>query len=106
MSLASAPFDFTFGITAAAKDSSTYKIREDAYTPTAWIAAYGADLAIDPTCLAIAGDSAGGTLATVVCQNAKGFGFKITLQVLLCSLIDIDAGGVSLRSSRHPIVVL
>jgi acetyl esterase len=57
---------------------------EDACAATAWIAAHAAELAIEPTCLAVAGDSAGGTLAAVVCQSAKDSGLKIALQVLLC----------------------
>jgi acetyl esterase/lipase len=54
-------------------------------------------LAIDPTRLAVAGDSAGGTLAAVVCQSAKGFGFKIALQVLLCPVTDIAPDNQSRR---------
>jgi acetyl esterase len=69
---------------------------EDACAATAWIAAHAAELAIE-TCLAVAGDSAGGTLAAVVCQTAKGFGFKIALQVLLCPVTDIAAD----NQSRH-----
>ena len=49
---------------------------EDACAATAWIAAHAAELAIDPNCLAVAGDSAGGTLAAVVCQWARGSGIK------------------------------
>ena len=64
---------------------------EDACAATAWIADHAAELAIDPTCLAVAGDSAGGTLAAVVCQTAKGSRFKIALQVLLCPVTDIAA---------------
>ena len=56
---------------------------EDACAATAWIAGHAAELAIDPTCLVVAGDSAGGTLAAVVCQSAKDSGLKIALQVLL-----------------------
>jgi acetyl esterase/lipase len=70
---------------------------EDACAATAWIAAHAAELAIEPTCLAVAGDSAGGTLAAVVCQSAKGSGFKIALQVLLCPLTDIAADSQSRR---------
>jgi acetyl esterase/lipase len=54
-------------------------------------AAPAAELAIDPTCLTVAGDSADGTLAAVVCQTAKGSRFKIALQVLLCPVTDIAA---------------
>jgi acetyl esterase len=70
---------------------------EDAGVATAWIAAHAAELAIDPTCLAVAGDSAGGTLAAVVCQSAKGSDFKIALQVLLCPATDIAADTQSRR---------
>src|ERR1700723_2292757 len=62
---------------------------EDACAATTWIAAHAVELAIDPTCLAVAGDSAGGTLAAVVCQSAKGSGIQIALQVLLCPVTDI-----------------
>ena len=55
------------------------------------------ELAIDPTCLVVAGDSAGGTLAAVVCQSAKGSDFKIALQVLLCPATDIAADNQSRR---------
>jgi len=70
---------------------------EDACAATAWIAAHAVELAIDPTCLAVAGDSAGGTLAAVVCQSAKGSDFKIALQVLLCPATDIAADNQSRR---------
>jgi acetyl esterase len=70
---------------------------EDACVATAWIAAHAVELAIDPTCFAVAGDSAGGTLAAVVCQSAKGSDFKIALQVLLCPATDIAADTQSRR---------
>jgi acetyl esterase len=70
---------------------------EDACAATAWIAAHTAELNIHPTRLAVAGDSAGGTLAAVVCQSAKDFGFKIALQVLLCPVTDIAADNQSRR---------
>ena len=62
---------------------------EDACAATAWIAGHAAELAIDPNCLVVAGDSAGGTLAAVVCQSAKHSGLKIALQLLLCPVTDI-----------------
>jgi acetyl esterase len=70
---------------------------EDACAATAWIAAHTAELNIDPTRLGVAGDSAGGTLAAVVCQVMKGSGFKIALQVLLCPVTDIAADNASRR---------
>ncbi len=70
---------------------------EDAYAATEWIAAHAAESAIDPACLAVAGDSAGGNLAAVVCQKARGSGFKIALQVLFCPVTDIAADNQSRR---------
>jgi acetyl esterase len=70
---------------------------EDACAATAWIAAHAAELAVDPDCLAVAGDSAGGTLAAVVCQRARDSGIKIALQVLLCPVTDIAADNQSRR---------
>jgi acetyl esterase len=70
---------------------------EDACAATAWIAAHATELAIDPTCIVVAGDSAGGNLAAVVCQHAKGSELKIALQVLLCPVTDIAADNSSRR---------
>jgi acetyl esterase/lipase len=70
---------------------------EDACAATAWMAAHAAEFGIDPNYLAVAGDSAGGTLAAVVCQSAKGSGFEIALQVLLCPVTDIAADNPSRR---------
>ena len=56
-----------------------------------------AELSVDPDCLAVAGDSAGGTLAAVVCQRARDSGIKIALQVLLCPVTDIAADNASRR---------
>jgi acetyl esterase len=68
---------------------------EDAYAATEWIAAHAAELGIDPAYLAVAGDSAGGNLAAVVCQKAKGSGINIALQVLFCPVTDIAADNPS-----------
>jgi acetyl esterase len=70
---------------------------EDACAATEWIAAHAAELMIDPACLAVAGDSAGGNLAAVVCQKAKGSAINIALQVLFCPVTDIAADNQSRR---------
>ena len=70
---------------------------EDACAATKWVAAHAVELGIDPNRLAVAGDSAGGNLAAVVCQMARGQGFKIALQVLFCPVTDIAAD----NQSRH-----
>jgi len=43
---------------------------------------------LDPARIGVAGDSAGGNLAVVVCQSARQHGPKIALQVLLCPVMD------------------
>lgn len=48
---------------------------DDAYAATQWVAAVGRERGVDPTRLAVAGDSAGGNLATVVallCRDRHG----------------------------------
>jgi acetyl esterase len=43
---------------------------EDAWAATQWVTSHGADIGADPTRLAVAGDSAGGTIAAVIAQRA------------------------------------
>jgi acetyl esterase len=64
---------------------------EDAYAATQWVAANASNIGIDPARIVVAGDSAGGNLAAVVCQQAKAAGPKIALQVLFCPVVDIGA---------------
>jgi acetyl esterase len=48
---------------------------DDAYAATQWVAAVGREHGVDPTRLAVAGDSAGGNLAAVVallCRDRRG----------------------------------
>src|SRR5262249_22125640 len=54
-------------------------------------------LGIDPTRIAVAGDSAGGNLAAVVCQIAKNKGPRLALQVLFCPVADFAADNQSRR---------
>lgn len=63
---------------------------EDAYAATKWIAEHAEELCIDRDRLVVAGDSAGGTLAAVVCLlAAEREGPPIVLQVLLCPVTDL-----------------
>ena len=70
---------------------------EDCYAAYCWVIAHAGELGIDPTRVAVGGDSAGGQLATVVCLMAKERG-----QVIPCGqmLIYPAAGNVETESVR------
>src|SRR5665213_1025699 len=64
---------------------------DDSYFACEWIYENARQLRLDPARIAVAGDSAGGTLAAVVCQQAKRVGGpKLALQVLLCPVTDLS----------------
>jgi len=72
---------------------------EDSYAAAEWVAKHARALDLDAHRLAVAGDSAGGTLAAVVCQLAKRRnGPKLALQVLLCPKTDVSADTASRRA--------
>ena len=79
---------------------------EDACAATAWIAAHTEDFAVDPERLCVAGDSAGATLAAVVCQRAAGSGLHLALQLLLCPILDHAGDDPSLLRRRFPNILL
>lgn len=63
---------------------------DDAYLATQWLFSHAAELAIDHDQIHIAGDSAGGNLATVVCMLAKQRGdFALKSQMLLYPVVDV-----------------
>lgn len=65
---------------------------------TAWIAAHAEELGVDRARLGVCGDSAGATLAAVVCQTVIDTGeVKLALQFLLCPIMDFGAA----TPSRH-----
>lgn len=64
---------------------------EDAYTAVCWAADHAGELGADARRLIVAGDSAGGNLAAVVCQQARDEkGPEIAHQVLLYPVCDAD----------------
>ena len=72
---------------------------DDAYAATEWIFGHREGLGIDPERVAVGGDSAGATLAAVVCQQAKErAGPDIALQVLLCPVTDLALNSLSRRA--------
>lgn len=66
---------------------------DDAMSATRWVAERTSELRVDPERLVVAGDSAGGTIAAVLCQLARAQGDRprIALQVLLCPVTDAAA---------------
>lgn len=56
---------------------------DDAWTATQWVATNAADLNIDPDRIGVGGDSAGGTLATVVSARGRHHGVPLAMQLLL-----------------------
>ena len=64
----------------------------DGRQATAWIAAHTLELGIDAARIGICGDSAGATLAAVVCQAVAAHGeTHLALQFLLCPILDFCA---------------
>jgi acetyl esterase len=57
---------------------------EESFAATKWVAEHGREISINPDQIAVGGDSAGGTIATVVCMMAKERGGpRIASQVLI-----------------------
>jgi len=72
---------------------------EDGLSATAWVAAHTAELGLDPERLGISGDSAGATLAAVVCQSAVAASqARLACQFLICPIMDYAAESDSRRS--------
>jgi acetyl esterase len=64
----------------------------DGYQATTWVAAHAVELGIDPDRIGVCGDSAGATLAAVVCQTVVAAGeTRLALQFLLCPILDCCA---------------
>jgi acetyl esterase len=66
---------------------------DDAYAAVQWAADHAHDLGGDPSRLAVLGDSAGATLATVTCLLARDRGMpRIAYQVLVYPALDLRLG--------------
>jgi acetyl esterase/lipase len=63
---------------------------DDAIAATEFVAHHAASLGIDPARLVVGGDSAGATLAAVVCQRALRHGPAIVAQCLICPVLDFE----------------
>ena len=61
---------------------------DDAERAWHWVVAHAAELGADPACLAVAGDSAGGNLSTIVAQRFAGTPLAPKAQLLLYPTVD------------------
>lgn len=72
---------------------------DDAYTATTWVSEHADLIDVDPTRLAVVGDSAGGSLAASVALAARDHaGPPICCQVLLYPGLDRDMGAASITA--------
>jgi acetyl esterase len=72
---------------------------EDALAATSWIADHAAELGLDRERLGVGGDSAGATLAAVVCQAvAAALRPRLACQFLLCPIMDYAGESESRRT--------
>jgi acetyl esterase len=64
----------------------------DAYAATVWAVTHAEELRIDGDRIAVGGDSAGGAIATIVCQLVRQTQeVKLAAQLLLCPITDFAA---------------
>jgi acetyl esterase len=79
-------------VTYASSPEAKYPVTtEQAYTATTWVADHGASIGVDPSRLAVAGDSVGGNMATVTTLLAKERGGPpLDFQVLLYAVTDAN----------------
>lgn len=67
-----------------------------AYAATKWVAEHGSEIGVDGSRLAVAGNSVGGNMSTVVALMAKEKnGPKLVFQLLLWPLVDSDTSRLS-----------
>lgn len=74
------------------------KALDDCWAAVKWTAANAAALSVDPSRVAVGGDSAGGNLAAAVCQMAVREGaLRLTYQVLFYPTVDLSLGHDSFK---------
>ncbi|MGY4599379.1 acetyl esterase [Bradyrhizobium sp. GM22.5] len=72
---------------------------DDAIAATEWVAREAASLGIDAGRLVLGGDSAGATLAAIVCQEAaQTAGLSIVAQCLICPVLDFEEASPSRKA--------
>jgi acetyl esterase/lipase len=74
---------------------------DDAMAALSHVAAHPREFGIDPECLGVAGDSAGGGLAAALCREARDrSGPPIAFQFLICPILDVARESISRRELR------
>lgn len=71
---------------------------EDCFSAYQWVLGHAEDLAVDSSRIAVAGDSAGGELATVVCLMAKDRGVPVPCAEML--IYPVTARGLATESIK------
>ena len=74
---------------------------DDAWAAMRWLAAHADTLGLDPTRVAVGGDSAGGTLAAVCAIHARDIGLALSQQVLITPGTTAHADTPSHRQFAH-----
>jgi acetyl esterase len=75
---------------------------EDCYAALAWVAAHAEEIGVDPTRIAVGGDSAGGNLGAVVSQMARDRdGPRLRFQLLVYPVTNCDFGTDSYRENAE-----
>lgn len=74
---------------------------EDCFAAVKWVEAHAGELGVDPSRVAVAGDSAGGNLAAVVCQLAKKSGPEIGFQLLIYPVTKANSNTDSMKENAE-----
>jgi acetyl esterase len=75
--------------------------REDALAALQWLARHGASIGVDPSRLAIGGDSAGGNIAAAVAQHCLQRGPALSSQVLVYPATNLQSDYPSKAENAH-----
>jgi acetyl esterase len=74
---------------------------QDAVAAIRWLAAHAGDLGLDAARLAVAGDSAGASLAAVACQQLRGSEVALRAQALFYPSTDLSPAAADFPSRRQ-----
>ncbi|WP_417620720.1 alpha/beta hydrolase [Parasphingorhabdus sp.] len=86
--------------------ATPHMMMEESYTALCWVAEMAELLSIDPARLAVAGDSAGAFIATLLAVMARDRnGPKIACQILCYGVFDIDETRQYYNIARDPVLV-